>query len=252
MKRDVYGELRKIWDGIPKLESNKELFIDFSVHKKLLDIFQVGEYFYLVVNVRKSFFEMISPELQHVLGHDPEAFDVPYFLDIVHPDDLPVMLNFESALEGFFKTIEYSKLFKYKTQYDIRLRKANGKYSRYLNQMLILDHTPEDIRTFVVFTDISHLKQETKPSLSFIGMEGEPSYYNVDTENLFRPVRQVLTRREREIIKALANGMSSIEIGDTLNISRFTVDSHRKNMLKKASAKSTNELIKIAFDKGWV
>ena len=41
------------------------------------------------------------------------------------------------------------------------------------------------LRSFVVNTDISFLKYEGKPTLSFIGLEGEPSYIDVNVENDF-------------------------------------------------------------------
>jgi len=252
MSLNVYNELQKIWDNIPKDEKVKDVNFDLYIHKKLLDIFQVGNYYYFVLNVRKSMFEIISPEIEQVLGYPLGTIDLPFFAGLIHPDDLPIFLNFEGAVEKFFSGLSGERLFKYKVQYDFRVRKADGNYIRVLNQLVIIQHDEDNVRTFVVNTDISHLKRELRPIISFVGLEGEPSYLNVDVRNIFKPTKALFTNRERQILHALANGMSSSEIGSALNISKFTVDSHRKNMLKKAEAKSMNEIIRMAYDNGWM
>ena len=252
MKLEVEDELRKIWGRIPTAPNTRDENFDVAAYKKLLDIFHVGKYFYAILNVRKSHYEYISPEIEDVLGYKSEDIDLPFFLDILHPEDRPRLLNFENTLERFFNSVDTNKLFKYKTQYDYRLRKADGSYVRILNQMVIIEHDEVNVRTFLVNTDISHLKNDPEPRLSFIGMDGEPSYYNVNVDDVFKPTRQVFTPREKDILKALAAGMKSHQISQALNISKLTVDSHRKNILKKTNAKSAGEVIRIAYDNGWI
>ena len=60
----------------------------------------------------------------------------------------------------------------------------------------------------------------------------------------------VLTRRELEVLKLIANGLTNQEIAEKLFISSWTVDSHRKNLLVKFNAKNTAILIKIAVSEG--
>lgn len=57
----------------------------------------------------------------------------------------------------------------------------------------------------------------------------------------------VLTRREKEVIELIAEGMTNNEIAQKLFISVSTVDTHRKNILLKLNAKNTAELVKLAF-----
>jgi DNA-binding NarL/FixJ family response regulator len=56
----------------------------------------------------------------------------------------------------------------------------------------------------------------------------------------------VLTRREKEVLDLIADGMTNNEIGEKLFISPSTVDTHRKNLLAKFEAKNTASLIHIA------
>ena len=56
-----------------------------------------------------------------------------------------------------------------------------------------------------------------------------------------------LTFREKEILKLISKGLTTKEISKKLFISESTVVSHRKNILKKANAINTADLIRIAI-----
>jgi DNA-binding NarL/FixJ family response regulator len=60
----------------------------------------------------------------------------------------------------------------------------------------------------------------------------------------------ILTRREIEVLKLIADGLTNQEIAEKLFISSWTVDSHRKNLLLKFNAKNTAILIKTAVSLG--
>ena len=61
-----------------------------------------------------------------------------------------------------------------------------------------------------------------------------------------------MTIREREIIKLIAEGKSSKEIGGLLFISSRTVQHHRANIMRKLNLKKTADLVKYAIQKGYV
>ncbi len=56
----------------------------------------------------------------------------------------------------------------------------------------------------------------------------------------------LITRREKEVLEHIAEGMTNNEIAHQLFISTTTVDTHRKNLLLKLGAKNTASLIRIA------
>jgi DNA-binding CsgD family transcriptional regulator len=114
------------------------------------------------------------------------------------------------------------------------------------------DETGRFLRSLGVHTDITYLKQEGKPELPFIGMDGEPSYRDVTSNNIFIESKEELTRREKEVLKLLIEGKLSKEISDVLNISKQTVDTHRKNMLHKKNLSNIGELIGKAIRNGWI
>jgi DNA-binding NarL/FixJ family response regulator len=59
-----------------------------------------------------------------------------------------------------------------------------------------------------------------------------------------------LTAREREILRALAGGMSTAEIAAALSISPMTVQSHVKNILAKLGVHSKVEAVRLAWRHG--
>lgn len=80
---------------------------------------------------------------------------------------------------------------------------------------------------------------------------------NIDSDLIagicsFQPKSVTLSKQEKKIISLLVNGLSSKEIGERLFISKNTVDTHRRNILRKLEIPSTSVLIKFAYENGIV
>ncbi len=60
----------------------------------------------------------------------------------------------------------------------------------------------------------------------------------------------ILTRREKEILQLLADGLKGPQIAEKLFLSPLTVETHRKNLLRKFNANSVQLLLKTARDGG--
>jgi PAS domain S-box-containing protein len=58
-----------------------------------------------------------------------------------------------------------------------------------------------------------------------------------------RPVKAELTAREREVAARLLDGLTSKEIGKTLNISHRTVEIYRARLMRKYRANTTADLV---------
>lgn len=56
-----------------------------------------------------------------------------------------------------------------------------------------------------------------------------------------------ISRRELEILRLVCMGYNSRQIGDRLFISEFTVQTHRRNMVKKLGLRNSHQLIVWAF-----
>ena len=62
--------------------------------------------------------------------------------------------------------------------------------------------------------------------------------------------RLELSERELEIIELVAQGLTNQEIGETLMISKRTVDNHVSNVFNKTGAKNRVALLNWAMDHG--
>ena len=63
---------------------------------------------------------------------------------------------------------------------------------------------------------------------------------------------ETLTRREREILKLIAEGYKNKEIAEYLCISAKTVETHRANLMRKLDLHNTAALVALATEKGLV
>jgi two-component system, NarL family, response regulator NreC len=61
---------------------------------------------------------------------------------------------------------------------------------------------------------------------------------------------ELLTQRERELLQLIAEGKSNKDIANMLNLSTYTVETHRGNMMEKLHLHSVPELILYAVRKG--
>ena len=52
-----------------------------------------------------------------------------------------------------------------------------------------------------------------------------------------------MSKRELEVLQALAKGQTNREIAETLGVSPKTIDTHRTNLLRKMEVKSTAALL---------
>jgi DNA-binding NarL/FixJ family response regulator len=66
-----------------------------------------------------------------------------------------------------------------------------------------------------------------------------------------RPETEALTRREREVLKLLAEGKKPREIADFLFVSIYTVRTHRNNIMKKLKLRGVADLIRYAISHGF-
>jgi len=129
--------------------------------------------------------------------------------------------------------------------------------------------------TLSMFDDITHIMQLTKAGVSaylfkninnkelleaVYTVSGGEKYYSAETarklaeftelrkDNQLDPQSAALTKRELEILKLIALEYTNAHIADSLYISERTVETHRKNMLRKTNHKNMVGLLKFVLD----
>lgn len=253
MNKDIFNEVRRKWSEIGQYASREDLRIELDFYKKIFDIFQAGDFYYFVFNPSQSKIELASDSLEQVLGYKKEKFEIADLLANIHPDDLPLFVDFESTVVDFKQNLPREKLMKYKSRYNYRLRKSNGEYIHILQQSITIqvDEFGAVVRNLVFHTDITDISSSNKMKLSFIGLEGEPSYMNVQPLINFSRRKEIFTRREKEILGYVIQGLTSEKIAEITCCSIHTIRNHRKNILRKSGCKNLNDLLVKAAREEW-
>lgn len=97
---------------------------------------------------------------------------------------------------------------------------------------------------------------QTELFLAIHTIVGGKKYFSsklpVDFENWFKTNscddKVALTKRETEILKLLARGRTTLQMAQELKLSKFTVDTHRKNIHKKLGIKGNAALMNYALN----
>lgn len=78
------------------------------------------------------------------------------------------------------------------------------------------------------------------------------------TKTLFSSIRNAtvygeiqLTKREKQVLKLIANGNTTPKISAALNIAPSTVETYRRNLLEKTGVKNSKGLVKFAIENGY-
>lgn len=224
-------------------------------------LFAPGQFYYYILNFYNLAMDYVHPSVKNVLGVAPEHFNLEKLLEMIHPDDFQYVIEKEKVILDFFKKLTPAQMPHYKVSYFFRVKDTSGKIRKILHQTTTLTVSDESKIGHVIgiHTDVSHLKVADYRTVSLISMEeGLKSHYNIDPER--REIKdmdkadetllsELLSSRELEIVKLIAQGMTSTLISKVLYVSIHTIRTHRKNILEKTRC-STAELISRCLIQG--
>ncbi len=88
---------------------------------------------------------------------------------------------------------------------------------------------------------------EVKETIDTV-LDGEDVFLELHSNSVKEVMlEKLITSREKEIIALIKQGNTAKQIASILSISVFTVDTHRKNILKKLELNSIKDLIAFSF-----
>lgn len=252
-KTDKSEPLKRIWQQIPKAVTEQIDLSQKEIINRYMDAVKNIDGFYIIFNTQTATAEFISSEMPKVLGYLPEEFTLDLVMNNIHPEDLSYYYHYEASAVRFFSELPPELFFSYQFSYDYRIRTSKGSYKRLRQQIIPVYYFPDGgARTLGIFTDIDHLDLKGSPKLSFIGMEGAPSYYNVHLDKKFSPAENLLSSDESEILAFIMKGMENKAISATLNQSVRMINERRRNILLKSGCKTESDLIIKAVREGWI
>lgn len=174
------------------------------------------------------------------MGHATNAASCLAFLKQQQPDIILMDINLpdKSGIDlckevvQLYPAVKILGLSTFNQQAVIRNMMDNGA-SGYVLKNADKEELLEAIKT--VLTGKNYLSHEVSRSLR-------------ESENSMPPI----TRREKEVLQLIAEGLTNAEIAETLFISIPTVNTHRKSLLEKFEAKNTAILISKGIKNGLI
>ncbi len=254
-----FNSIANYWKETYSQECKKTKKYEHSAQfKRMADFMAPGKSYYYIANFQSLEIEMISDSVCKFIKKDSIPEDGVKFqeiLDLALPEEIEKIKRKEQVIRAFFLDfLPREKVQNYKVLYTYVLKDYKGNRKVMLQQATPLSQDSEGrfIHVFSIHTDISHLTNQSVEEVSFLNIRGGKSYLNISTENgKFEPqnhsagtnMARLLSKRELEITKLIAEGLNAEEIGERLFISSHTVRTHRKNILKKTDSKNTIQLV---------
>jgi DNA-binding CsgD family transcriptional regulator len=196
---------------------------------------------------------------RELTGYNPEKFlkaGMDFWFPLIHPDDLPgftekiIRAHEEIAAPGF-QTDDLAPLV-----FEYRFKHGNGEWmkvrdtkymifpgneifiDKILCQFELVDEAPAKLISGA--EDILRSEKSCNRMLEFAIVHQHSQQKQEITEAVS------LTRREKEILRLIGEGLSTKMIAEQCYISVNTVETHRRHLLEKLNAKNSMELIKEA------
>lgn len=101
---------------------------------------------------------------------------------------------------------------------------------------------------FVTSHDHYAIKAIKKEAFDYLLKPVDLEELKIAIQRFIGRVQINLSQRELEIIRLVAKGLTSQQIGEKLCLSRHTVDTHRRTILEKTACRNALELVKFATE----
>jgi len=204
----------------------------------------------------------LSGQTKSMIGYDPrEVMDngIEFVIGLFQKDDFKIYNEtIFSHIVEFLKTTPQDQHGEYVFSFNYRVKKADGRWAQLFQEGCYITDPKTNLPLYSIgmAMDVTPIKKDSSIVLSIdkkINQNGKVYFTNIHTGYFYpEPDDSRLSRREREILGRLADGLSSKEIAAKLHLSESTIVNHRKNMLRKTNTKNVAELIRCAISRGFI
>lgn len=250
-----YFDLQKL----KKSESGLKLLADFDTLFQAKNIvnafFRYGAPYAYILDYKKRTYINAS---ENICGYKADSFlqgGVDHTLEIYDPKHLRLLNNeiFPDRLK-FLSQIKPEEHKDYVFSFIQNVRNRKGENESILQRNIFLSDEHGDPVFSVGFLLNIKLHSYNQPIIQYVdklssdGLLGtetifQKSYYIYEEDKLF-------TKREKEVLKWMADGLSSKMIADRMFVSEYTIINHRRNMQQKSNTENSIALVCFAIRNG--
>lgn len=241
---NIHEEYHQIFETYPNIKLEDHI-------SKLIELDQFLPYnstFYCITNTVKQSFEYVSKNFKACTGLDPKLMldgGMEYFWTLFHPADIELWINcLKELMEFTMSELSDDQRRHMSYTWNYRIKNGNGEYVNIVQNTtpLQFDDNNKPIIGLAHYTVLNeHINLNICASAKILNTKNEYEtlfFKNMSSMNLLEGI----SKRERDVVRLLVRKKTSEEIADNLNISKHTVDTHRRNILKKLNVNSTAEL----------
>jgi DNA-binding CsgD family transcriptional regulator len=209
---------------------------------------QISKSCVFTVDVFKERYDFASDNFSAIFGYNPlwiknirKQGDM--LEERIHPDDRNQIVDYQIEHGKFIYSLpkeernDYSQIFQY------RMLNAKKQYVNVISRQQVLEK--DSVGNAWIVMGVMDISPDQIPNDRI-----KRTVINRKTGEVLSPSSishaNKLTYREKEILLLICDGFISKEIAYKLNISIYTVNNHRKNILSKLNVDNMIEAIKIA------
>ncbi|MEA5459082.1 LuxR C-terminal-related transcriptional regulator [Arcicella sp. LKC2W] len=254
---NLLTQAKAVWTEFAK--ENSEQSEESLYNKESLDLLSKNSHTVIAIIGLKSYKKLyISSNVKEMFGYTAE--DNPTLGVLVYVQ----MMTFDHALFPITAGRWYLKCLKETSFEDkvnqriafvgAKMRTKRGKVIRTFIQTTHLDEDKNRNPIHVVNTiqNITHLMKDEFWWMRYTYGENfsKVKYYDSATKKTYEG--DILSDREKDILRLIQEGQDSNEIAETLFLSLATVHTHRRNMLARTGMKDITALLQVAISMGMI
>ncbi|GAB4044249.1 response regulator transcription factor [Spirosoma litoris] len=210
-----------------------------------------------LLDFRTKDYPLVSHSAYQVMGHPNEAFYEGGLAFVLHHNTDFATLNntiFPNEV-AFLANLSSQDLAQYRFSKTYRFRGIKGELRTLLQRHTIIGNTDNSAPTaiFGFAWDITDQAKKGKLIHQIEQYNLQERVWNIVLSNEYFPdvdPDKLLSKREIEILKWAVEGYSSKQIADKLCLSFNTVNTHRRNMLRKTNSQNSMDLLRYAIRYG--
>jgi len=208
----------------------------------LEEVVRINHQYFHVADLLALRILFASAASNEFFGLPPEELNMGTLFQLSHSKDQPRHSIIRAKTLRLAQEIYMKKSGQFFQSSNFYQKNSQGTYSNFLYQakLFYAKQPRETVYMLLVVTDLSSFKINKTGFHYYLGQDESmfrfPDYTLLD-------IRLGLSTREIQILKLIAHGFSSYQIADQIFLSVHTVNTHRRNILKKTGSAGTHELI---------
>ncbi len=232
------------------------LDVDYDVWNKrresIIEFSRISQSCIFMVDVFKGIYDFASDNFSTLFGYNPAWIKTirkqgNMLEDRIHPDDRSQLIDYQIEHGLFIYSLAQEERNDYQQIFQLRMLNTKRQYVNVISRHQAIQKDRNG-KAWIIMGVVNIAPDQT-PAEKVKRTVLNKKTGEIHTSAPISPEKQ-LTRREKEILLQIRQGLLSKEIADRLNLSIYTVNNHRKNILAKLGADNVIEAINAARDYG--